>query len=255
MTTVQSIERAFSILEAVASYPNGLGVTDIARQVALPKSTVARLVATLESLDAVERLPDSEGFRLGPGILSMALQVPYRRHLIALTRPTLLSLAEATGEAVSLCLPDGHRVHYVDQVQSQHHIQVRDWTGCRFPIHVVSPGKLFMAYWDTAVLNRYLSRPLERFTPGTITDADVLRQQMAQIRARGVVWTINEFEEGLAGVAAPIHDKTGQIVAALNIYGPTFRFPAGNQAQITELITAAGRSISTRLQTVPAITD
>ncbi|HEX9923524.1 MAG TPA: helix-turn-helix domain-containing protein, partial [Anaerolineae bacterium] len=130
---VQSIKRAFAILQAVAEHPDGIGVTALADEVGLHKSTVSRLLSTLEGLEAVKRRPQAEGFAIGDGILALISQMPYPRQLMALVRPYLLELAEATGESVGLSVPDGDDVHYIDQVQSEHHVQVRDWTGQRFP--------------------------------------------------------------------------------------------------------------------------
>jgi len=237
MSSIQSVERAFSILEAVAAQSDGVGLTEIANRVDLPKSTVSRMLATLESLAVVERLPDREGIRLGPKILALALQVPYSRQLAALARPYLLELAEATGEAVGLCLPDGDQAFYIDQVQSRHHVQVRDWTGTRFPMHVVSSGKVFLAAWDEAALARYLERPLVKYTAKTIADPAGLKKQLAQVRQQGCCWAIEEFEEGLVAVSAPVYDPAGQIAAALNIYGPAFRFPRkGDFEAVTGLL-------------------
>jgi DNA-binding IclR family transcriptional regulator len=198
------------------------------------------MLTTLEELAVVERLPDGDGVRLGPKILALAMQVPYSRRLGALARPYLLELAEATGEAVGLCLPDGDQAFYVDQVQSRHHVQVRDWTGTRFPMHVVSSGKVFLAYWGEAALARYLERPLARYTPKTVADPDGLRQQLAEVRNQGYCWAVEEFEEGLTGIAAPIYDQSGRIAAALNIYGPAFRFPRdGDYGGVSNLLLAA----------------
>lgn len=248
MSSIQSIERAFSILETVAAQSDGVGLTEIANRVNLPKSTVSRMLTTLESLGVVERLPDGEGVRLGAKILALAMQVPYGRHLAALARPYLLELAEAAGEAVGLCVPDGDQVFYIDQVQSRHHVQVRDWTGTRFPMHVVSSGKVFLAGWDEAALARYLERPLVQYTPKTVANPAGLKKQLAQVRQQGYCWAIEEFEEGLVAVSAPVHDKAGQIAAALNIYGPAFRFPRnGDYEAVTTLLLDVCQRMTRRL--------
>lgn len=144
--SVQSIERAFSILEVVAAHPEGVGVTAVVRAVDLHKSTVSRLLATLEGVQAVERLPDGNGFCIGDGILALAGAQSFRHQLVRVTRPFLLKLAEKTGETAGVSVPDGDGVLYIDQVQSEHHIQVRDWTDTRFPLHVVCAGKFYLAY-------------------------------------------------------------------------------------------------------------
>ena len=103
MSTVQSIERAFAILNALAASGDGLGVTALARQLGLPKSTVSRLLGTLEGLSAVERYPTRERFRIGGGVLALVLQVPFYQRLATLARPFLQNLAEQLGEDVALC--------------------------------------------------------------------------------------------------------------------------------------------------------
>ena len=179
MSKIQSIERAFSILEAIATQPTGVGVTDIAAVVDLPKSTVSRILATLTAVNAVERLPNNAGFQLGQAIHELAFNIPYSQQLITIVRPHLQELADSTGEAVSFCLPDGELVHYVDQVQSQHQVQVRNWTGSRFPMHALSAGKVFLAGWSEGMLDAYLKRPLAKQTPYTLTDPAALRHVSA----------------------------------------------------------------------------
>jgi DNA-binding IclR family transcriptional regulator len=114
---------------------------------------------------------------------------------------------------------------------------VRDWTGSRFPLHVVSSGKVFLAAWEAEALARYLERPLAQYTPKTIADSVRLRQQLAEIRKQGYCWAIEEFEEGLNGVSGPVYDQTGLVVAVVNIYGPAFRFPRnGDYDAMTRLL-------------------
>lgn len=247
MTSIQSVARALTVLQAVAAEPEGLSLTDIAQRVDLPKSTVSRLLATMERFAVVERLPDSKGIRIGEGIVSMAMQMPFRRYLSAVARPIIQCLAAEIGEAASICLPDGERVLFVDQVQSQHHVQVRDWTGSRFPMHSVSSGKLFMSEWVPAALDRYLSCPLERYTPRTVVEPDAVRKHLSEILETGVSWGVDELEIGLTAVSAPIRDPSRQIVAAVNLIGPSFRFPGERgRAEINESLIAAGKGISER---------
>lgn len=248
MSNVQSVKRAISILEAIASTPAGMGVTEVAHRVDLPKTTVARLLSTLEEAQAVERLNDSHGFRIGSRLVAIASQVPYTQRLTAIARPHLLELAEATSEAVNLCCLEGDQVLYLDQVQGQYQLQIRDWTGNRLPLHVVSPGKVLLAYSSKEVRQHYLNRPLGPFTEKTITDPQLLQQQLEAIRAQGYATAHDEFEEGIVGIAAPIHDKAGQVVATVNVYGPAFRFPAqGKDETVTQLVIQTAQKIAARL--------
>jgi DNA-binding IclR family transcriptional regulator len=248
VSTVQSVERAFAILKAISADGDGLGTTEIARRVGLPISTVSRLLGTLESVEAVERLPRRSGFRVGPGAIALVQRVPHHRQLTVLTRPCLLELAEATGEAVTLCLPDGDQIYVADQAQNQRRVQLQDVTGQRFPLHATSSGKVFLAHRSEEDLTRYLERPLERFTAATITDPVVLRSQLSNVRKRGYAWAREEYDE-IAGVSAPIHDGAGAVVAAVNLYGPTFRFPPEGQAdEMARLVVRTGSEISERVR-------
>jgi len=252
MPTVQSVKRAFAILEAVAAHPAGVGVTEIAHQVRLPKSTVSRLLSTLENVEAVERVPNQEGFQIGEGIVALASQVSYSRHLITIARPYLLELAQATGETTHLCLPDGNQAHYVDQVNSLHHIQIQDWIGSRFPLHVTSNGKVFLAYWPEEKLDQYLAQPLQRFTPQTIINPDELRQQLVQVRQQGYAWVYGEFDSEVVGLGAPIWDKSGQVVASISTGGPIYRFPPKGQAdEMARLTVEACHKVSAHIGEYP----
>jgi DNA-binding IclR family transcriptional regulator len=135
---VQSIERAFSILSALADGP--IGVTAVAERAGLPKSTASRLLTSLASLEVVEQIAGETRWRLGPRIVTLAAAVRPTRSLIALARPRLVELANFAGEAVGLSIPDGFTVHYIDQVDGSHPVGVRDWTGTRLPMHAVSRG-------------------------------------------------------------------------------------------------------------------
>src|SRR5512141_1269786 len=124
---VQSIERAFAVLSALAGGPSG--VTEVSERAALPKSTAARLLGSLAHEGVVEQVPGDTRYRLGPRIVTLAAGIRPTRSLIAVARPDLIERAGAAGEVAGLSVPDGFLVHYVDQVDSPHPVGVRDWTG------------------------------------------------------------------------------------------------------------------------------
>jgi IclR family acetate operon transcriptional repressor len=114
MSSVQSIRRAFDVLGALAEGP--LGVTDVAERSGLPKSTAARLLATLAGEGAVEQVPGDTQYRLGPRLVTLSAGLTPTRSIAAIARPTLEELAAVSGEAAGLSVPDGDLVHYIDQV-------------------------------------------------------------------------------------------------------------------------------------------
>jgi len=239
---VQSLERAFAILDEVARRP--AGVTEIADRVRLPKSTVARLLATLESLEAVERF-DGARWRIGPGLEALSATASPERSLIAVARPFLARLVAQLGEDAGLALPDGNGVLYVDQVGSDNPVQVRDWTGTRAPMHTVPSGLVLLAEWPDDALEAYLAGELVALTRRTVTDSERLRRRLEEVRAAGHAWGLEEFAEGIDSVAAPVRDAEGRPVAAIHVHGPAYRFPApGDEARIARAVVEAAAAVS-----------
>ena len=242
---VQSLERAFAILDEVARRP--AGVTAIAERVRLPKSTVARLLATLEDVDAVERF-DGARWRIGPGVAALTAAVLPERSLISIAHPFLTDLVAELGEDAGLGLPDGNEILYVDQVESDNPVQVRDWTGTRAPMHAVPSGLVLLAEWPDDALDAYLSGQLGALTRRTVTDPVELRARLAEARRAGCAWGLEEFAEGIDSVAAPIRDARGKAIAAIHVHGPAYRFPsAGEMDRVSLAVVSTAAAISRML--------
>jgi DNA-binding IclR family transcriptional regulator len=249
VSRVQSIERAFAVLSALADGP--IGVTEVAERVALPKSTAARMLASLTREGVVEQVPGDTRYRLGGRIVSLAAGVLPARSLVAIARPILVELASSAGEAAGLSVPDGASVHYIDQVETTHQVQIRDWTGSRLPMHAVSSGQVFLAHMSSVAVERYLAMPRVAFTARTITDSATLRERLRTVQLGGCAWAREEFSEGLNSVAAPVAGEDGEIVAAVHLHGPSYRFPAaGSEEQVAALVVSAARDVSARLRGV-----
>jgi len=241
VSRVQSIERAFAVLAALTDGP--IGVTEVADRAELPKSTAARMLASLAHEGAVEQLPGETRYRLGPRIETLATGIVATRSLVAVARPHLVELAASIGEAAGLSIPNDRDVHYVDQVDSANPVSIRDWTGSRIPMHAVSSGQVFLANASAATLDRYLAEPLVAMTARTITDPDLLRERLRTVAVGGFSWVHDEFAEGISSVAAGIADASGEVVAAVHVHGPSYRFPPpGRDAGVGRLVvTTAGR--------------
>lgn len=246
MAEIQSVQRAFQILNAVAQLPDGAQVGDVARLTGLPKSTVSRMLSTLEQVGAIQRKSPSSGYRIGRAISNLLAQPS---SLVNLGEGHLRQLVEMTGETATLSIMDGDRLFYLAQKSNpSNNIQLRDWTGNYFPfLHVSSPCKLFLAH-DPALLDRYLSKPLERFTDNTITDPIELRTHLDSVFQQGYAWVREEFERGLAGVSAPVFGRNGKIVAALSLYGPVFCVPSHeNQKEFSDLVVRQAAEMTAQL--------
>ena len=247
MSSVQSITRAFDVLEALGDGP--LGVTEVADRTRLPKSTAARLLATLVGEGAVEQVPGDTAYRLGSRMVTLAGGFSLNRSLAATARPTLAELAAACGEAAGLGVPDGDRIHYVEQIDTPNPVSVRDWTGARAPLHAVSSGQVLLAFRPPTAIERYLTRPLERFTARTLTDPEAVRGRLGEVRRHGYAWALEEFDAGISSVAAPIADGSGEVIAAVHLHGPSYRFPSdGRTAALAQLVVAGAARIAAGLR-------
>lgn len=228
MTTVQSIDRAFLVLRALVAAPAGL--TELTGRVGLPKSTVARLLATLEELRVVSREEDGKTFRVGMGIVELAGAIDASAALAAAMMPRLTSLASAVGEAAGFSVPTGYSMNYLVQVESPNAVQVRDYSGLTVPMHVGPSGLCLMAHWPDEELDRYLDRPLESYTPHTVTDPALIKKRLEEIRDTGHCWIFEEFAEGITSVAAPVLNREGRVLGAIHVHGPAYRFPPPGRA-------------------------
>jgi DNA-binding IclR family transcriptional regulator len=243
VSRVQSIERAFAVLSALTDGPSG--VTEVAERADLPKSTAARMLASLAREGAVEQVPGDTRYRLGPRIESLATGLGTTTSLIAVARPHLAELAASLGEAAGLSIADGREVHYVDQVDAPipNPVGIRDWTGSRVPMHAVSSGLVFLAHRPASSVDRYLAGPLESLTDRTVTDPAAIRERLRAIALAGYAWVHDEFAMGISSVAAGVADTSGEVVAAVHVHGPSYRFPPpGREAALGLVVaTTAGR--------------
>lgn len=226
MSTTRSVERTFAILQLVARHPHGIGVTDIAKELALAKSTVSRYLSTMQAWEVVERTKTQQ-FRLGSEPQRWVSALQQTQTLSQRMLPLLHKVVKQTGESAALCVLDEGALLYQENVQSQQDIQMRDWKGERVPAHAVSPGKVLLAYAAPDVQQRYLQQPLTARTPKTVVGEELLRSQLAEIREQGYAIADEEYGAGIIGMSIPIMDPqepaADTVVAALCVYGPKFR--------------------------------
>ncbi|MFT7475023.1 MAG: DNA-binding IclR family transcriptional regulator [Verrucomicrobiales bacterium] len=225
MAGVQSIERAFAILRALSLGP--AGVTDLSERTGLPKSTVSRLLSSLDIEEAV-RQNSSGTYELGTGIDELGRALRGGQDAIDVARPHMIELMELTGEAVGINRFDGDSVRTLMQVDDPNSsVVVRDWTNEATPAHAVSAGLAILAHSSRAVQNNFLETDLDSTTKKTMTKPDELRKRFETIRRDGYAWVFQEFTDDINSVAAPITDSSGRTNLALHIHGPAFRFPNG----------------------------
>jgi IclR family transcriptional regulator, acetate operon repressor len=243
---LRSVTRAVRALEAIAE-SGDMGVSELGRKLDVHKATASRLLATLAERGLVERDPFSERYRLGFGLIRLAGAAMTSLDLVRSGRPILEELAERTRETVNIGVVSSDGVVYVDQVAGSRAIVSVNWVGQRTPLHCTSNGKVLLAFMDEPERERILARPLEKKTPRTIVDPGQLRQELEGIRRRGFAQTVEELEEGLNAVAAPVRQADGRVTAALSVSGPAFRMRGVDLPRVALLTSDAANAVSRRL--------
>ena len=252
---VQAVEHAIDVLDCLAAAGTAIGVSDVARQTGLSKATVFQLLATLEGRRMVMREPDSASYRLGWALYEMGIGLARSSDVSRVARPFLDRLAIETGESVLLGILDEGFVLYLDRGDAPSGFRMVAAAGARSPLHSTASGKLLLAYAGEEEIERYLTGTLESFTPNTLTEPDVLRAQLAEIREQGYATCWQERELGLCSVAVPLRDHTAAVVASLTLAGPEGRLTEESVEVHLHPLGAAASEIDALLgynQTVPA---
>jgi DNA-binding IclR family transcriptional regulator len=244
-STVQSVDRAVSILEILAR-TGDVGVTELAKELGVHKSTAFRLVAALERRDLVEQNAGRGKYRLGPGILRLAGASSSRLDVVQECRAVCAALAKRTGETVNLAVLSAGAALYMHQAAGSSAHQPHNWVGQRIPLHATSNGKVLLSALDPAEVRRQVPS-LPAYTARTITTPAVLERELDDVRERGHAFAIDELEIGLSAVAAPVRDVHGEVLASMSISGPTFRLDSDRMPGLAEAVTAAANEVSRRL--------
>ena len=221
---VQSVDRAISILESFSASEPELGVGEISRRVGIPKTTVFRLLATLEERGLISQSPETELHRLGIGLLVLANNAMITADLQRVARPYLRQFAQELNETVTLTVLDGHDAVNLELFASPERLIMRvGWVGRRMPIHATASGKAILAFRPEEEQKEILSEALEQITPRTITDRKKLEEEFRQVRRDGYATAFGELEAGLNAIAAPIWNHEGEVIACVSVSGPSNR--------------------------------
>lgn len=243
---IQSVDRAVSVLEILARRGEA-GVTEIAAELGVHKSTAFRLVAVLESRGLVDQTADRGKYRLGFGIVRLAGAATVQLDLARESRVACEKLATDLGDTVNVAiLDDGYAIN-ISQARGTAAISSHNWIGQRTPVHATSSGKVLLAFQPDQVQDGILAGPLTRFTARTVTDGERLREELATVRERGWASTSEELEVGLNAVAAPIRTQDGAVVAAVSVSGPSYRLAENSFPDVAAHVVATAADISGRL--------
>lgn len=244
---IQSVDRAISILNAFSITDAQLGVTELSHRLGLHKSTVHRLLASLEKGGLVERDPRNRKYSLGIRLIELAGTMLNSRNVPQVVRPYLHYVADAVEELTYLAYLVRGEVLNVEQVPGPHLVQSVGWQGRRTPLHCTSAGKIFMAHMPEKELERVLQADLTRMTPKTITDPADLRYELERVREQGYATSFEELEEGTNALAVPISSPNDEVIAAIGVVGPSYRFTPERALSHLDVIRSVAREVSHRL--------
>lgn len=216
------VHRAFSLLRAVVAAGEPIGVRELARRTGISRSTVARQLGILEELSMVTRGSDGASMA-GPGLCALVPSSLERLAPLDRLRPLLREMIAEFGEAAALGIDDGATFLYVAGQRSPSAVQVPDCVGKRYPPHVIAPGLVAMAFWSQERLEEYLSSSLETPTRFSVTDPDAIRSRLEGLRDTGHIWTDQELDLEVNGIAVPIIDDRHRLLAVASLYGPAYR--------------------------------
>jgi IclR family acetate operon transcriptional repressor len=213
----QAVDRAADLLVEILGAEQPLTFTDLQRRSGLAKSTLSRLLSSLERHGLVTRSDDG---LLRPGAVLTRFAHSGRPYdeLITLAAPHLQALSDATGETINLAVREGYQVEQIAQVDSTYLMGNVNWVGLRVPLHCTALGKVFLAFGAALPEGR-----LERRTDQTLTTRSALEADLAEVRRRGWAVADSELEPGLVALAAPVFGADGGCVAAISVSGPSVR--------------------------------
>lgn len=222
---IQSLKKAFLILEKIAERGGSLKLKEISQSLKIPPSSVHRVLNTLLEMGYIQQNIETGEYTLGLKILFLSSAVLDQLDLREMARPLLEELRDETGETVNLVVLNADEALYIEKVESTYMVRVFSLIGDRAPLHATGAGKIFLAHMAWSDVEAILQRKgMERLTENTITQPQVLLEELNQIRVSGYALDQEECEEGAMCIAVPIKNHTGKVVAAMSISGPTNRF-------------------------------
>jgi IclR family KDG regulon transcriptional repressor len=221
---IQSLGRAFAILEEVARHREGIGLADLSKRVGLHNSTAFHLVKTMVSLGYIRQEKDTKRYRVGRPLFALAASSLDEIEMVNVATPVLEDLARDTGESSHFAVRMGDAVTVIARTSGPGAFQLTDRVGVVRPAHCTALGKIILAALRPDQLQRFLERvELAPSTEKSITDTAVLKREIEEIRRSGIAFDDGEFNLEVRCVAVPVRDFTGQIIGALGISGPVWR--------------------------------
>lgn len=242
--SIRAVDRALDVLMCFSSATPELSMTQITEKVGMHKSTVHRLLGTLEAKKFVQRDPLTGRYRPGNSLLQLAFLTLERSNLKEIAIPYMRRLNEQHLETVTLSIRDGSDMVYLAVLESPQKVKMAAKPGERLPVFSTASGKVVMAYSDDAFIKQILSQELPQFTSYTIRDEETMLHILDLVRERGFAYSEQEYEDGINAVAAPIIDKNKVALASIAVAGPAYRLSVERMLKIGPSVAAIAIELS-----------
>ena len=245
---VQSIRRAFSILDAVSLNPEGLTLAQLSKIVGLHTSTTFHLCKTMVGLGILRQEKSGKSYHIGARLFGLAAGAADEIELVKLARPILAELAITSGENshIAVPLPDG--VIIIEKCDGSAQVRMYERIGSVRPLHATAIGKAILSGWTEAELAAFTQNSdLARHTPKTITDPDRLITEIMQVRENGIAYDDAEYNNEARCLAAPVFDFNSRIIGTIGISGPVWRIGLQDLPRLGKAVKVAANALSDKL--------
>lgn len=242
--SVRAVERALAVLTCFTNQTPELTLTQIAEQIGINKSTVHRLLATLERQQFLERDPLTGAYHPGIRLLQLAHLALENNDLRRLASPFLRHLCDLHRENVNLAILDGTEVVYTDVIESAQRVKLAAVTGQRLPAFGTASGKAILAYLPEEIVQQVLDRGVPQYTQRTLTSPAIFLEDMQRTRERGFAISEQEYEDGINAVATPIFNAHHEPIASISVAGPAYRLSKERMMEIGPSVVETANKIA-----------
>ncbi len=241
--------RAFAIMEIVARAERPVALSEIVEQSGLPAATAFRILSMLEAAGLVQREPTGKTYGVGHRLARFGLDLMTNNSVRAERRVILRRLVDEIGETCNLAMFGGDEIIYIDRIETDWSLKAELKPGSRVPLHCTSSGKLFLSQMPKAKRRRMLeSLSYKRYTDNTITDVDLLESEIERIAVTKVGTNSEEFQAGVIGVAVPVMDAKGRMLASVALQAPVARLSIGRALEFVPSLQRAAADMATTFE-------
>ncbi|TNF18977.1 MAG: IclR family transcriptional regulator [Rhodobacteraceae bacterium] len=246
--SVPPVERALSLLRHIGNGQKCRNLSTTSKDLGINRTTLIRLIHTLEANRMIEQIEEGAGYRLGPALISLAAQAIHGRDIVQISQPLLLELSNTTGMSAHLGIMDGTDLVYLSREAPNTHLVSNMRPGSRLPAHTASGGRVILAEMtDDEIRAFFAGVELAQVTDKTPVTIEAVLEQAHRDKAAGFAWSVGNFEAGIGSCAAVVLDHRARPVGAINVSGPENRFAEegdGPEGPIKTAVRHAARQAS-----------